>query len=161
MQCVSRDIKKGHFDAKKRAKLIPDPPFIRLLLIILLLLLSLHIRMAPAQITAQSHLTTRLDGALLSLRVLLYRHTRPWTLLGYSLGARSALPPPNIFRSSRAPTTPARLKALIQLFDFLLYHSAFRPGDALIIYTDSQYALSLLLGSSLPSTHHQLVVLAQ
>ena len=53
------------------------------------------------------------------------------------------------------------LKALIELFDFLLCHSAFRPGDALIIYTDSQYALSLLLGSSLPTTHQQLVVLAQ
>ena len=53
------------------------------------------------------------------------------------------------------------LKALIELFDYLLYYSNFHKGDSVIIYTDSQYALSLLLGSSTPVAHHQLVVLAQ
>ena len=53
------------------------------------------------------------------------------------------------------------LKALIELFDYLLYPSPFQTADELTIYTDSQYALSLLFGSSIPTTHHQLVVLAQ
>ena len=40
-------------------------------------------------------------------------------------------------------------------------HSPFQTGDNLTIYTDSQYELSVLLGSAIPTTHHQLVVLAQ
>ena len=53
------------------------------------------------------------------------------------------------------------LKALIELFDFLLYYSGYPPGSSLTIYTDSSYAKNLLLGSSLPATHPQLVALAQ
>ena len=53
------------------------------------------------------------------------------------------------------------LKALIELFDYLLYHSPFQKGDDPTVYTDSQCALTLLLGSSIPTAHHQLVVLAQ
>ena len=130
-----------------------------MLLIILLLLLSSHIRMDPAQITAQSHLTTRLDGALLSLRVLPTHPPVDSTWLQSWGKVRST--PTQYLPELPGSNNTGELKALMQLFDFLLYHSAFRPGDALIIYTDSQYALSLLLGSSLPTTHHQLVVLAQ
>ena len=53
------------------------------------------------------------------------------------------------------------LRAIIELFDFLLYHSTLGPGDSVVVYTDSQYVLDLLNGSSLPSTHPQLVNLAQ
>ena len=44
---------------------------------------------------------------------------------------------------------------------FLLYHSTLGPGDSIVVYTDSQYVLDLLNGSSFPSTHPQLVNLAQ
>ena len=53
------------------------------------------------------------------------------------------------------------LKALIELFDYLLYYSQFAAGSSLTIYTDSSYARNLILGSSLPATHPQLVSLAQ
>ena len=53
------------------------------------------------------------------------------------------------------------LRAVIELFDFLLYHSTLLRGNSVVVYTDSQYVLDLLNGSSLPSTHPQLVNLAQ
>ena len=53
------------------------------------------------------------------------------------------------------------LRAVIELFDYLLYYSPLVKGDTVVVYTDSQYVLSLLLGSSLPTTHPQLVAPAQ
>ena len=53
------------------------------------------------------------------------------------------------------------LRAIIGLFDYLLYYSGPDRGDYVVVYTDSQYVLSLLLGTSLPCTHPQLVSLAQ
>ena len=53
------------------------------------------------------------------------------------------------------------LRAVIELFDYLLYYSPMSRGDSVVVYTDSQYVLSLLQGSSLPTTHTQLVSLAQ
>ena len=52
----------------------------------------------------------------------------------------------------------AELQALIELFDYLQ-----RIGDGVptIIYTDSQYALDIILGLSVPSTHVELAALAQ
>ena len=47
------------------------------------------------------------------------------------------------------------------MFDYLLYFSEFQRGDAVVVHTDSQYAQSLLLGSSTPVAHHQLFILAQ
>ena len=53
------------------------------------------------------------------------------------------------------------LKALIELFDYLLYYANLPPRSDITIYTDSEYAMRLILGDSLPNTHHQLVTLAQ
>ena len=53
------------------------------------------------------------------------------------------------------------LRAIIELFDYLLYYSGLDRGDYVVVYTDSQYVLSLLLGTSLPCTHPQLLSLAQ
>ena len=60
-----------------------------------------------------------------------------------------------------ASNNTGELKALIDLFDYLLCFSDFQSGDIVTIYTDSQYAQSLLLSSSTPVSHHQLVILAQ
>ena len=160
MQCVSRDIKKGHFDAKK-GQIDPRPSFY-----------TFAFDHPPS-----TTIIAYTDGSCPNNRTVSFDNPAGW---GFALTSGSSLPthPPvdstwlqswGKVRSTPTQYLPelpgsnntGELKALIQLFDFLLYHSAFRPGDALIIYTDSQYALSLLLGSSLPSTHHQLVVLAQ
>ena len=53
------------------------------------------------------------------------------------------------------------LKALIELFDYLLRYANLPPRSDITIYTDSEYAMRLILGDSLPNTHHQLVTLAQ
>ena len=53
------------------------------------------------------------------------------------------------------------LKALIELFDYLLYYANLPSRSDVTIYTDSEYAMRLILGDSLPNTHHQLVTLAQ
>ena len=53
------------------------------------------------------------------------------------------------------------LKALIELFDYLVYYANLPPRSDITIYTDSEYAMRLILGDSLPNTHHQLVTLAQ
>ena len=53
------------------------------------------------------------------------------------------------------------LKALIELFDYLLYYANLPSRSDITIYTDSEYAMRLILGDSLPNTHHQLVTLAQ
>ena len=44
------------------------------------------------------------------------------------------------------------LRAIIELFDYLLYYAPISNGDTVVIHTDSQYVLSLLQGSSLPAT---------
>ena len=44
------------------------------------------------------------------------------------------------------------LRAIIELLDYLLYYSGLDRGDSVVVYTDSQYVLSLLLGTSLPCT---------
>ena len=114
--------------------------------------------MAPAQITAQSHLTGW--GFALTSGSSLPTHPPVDSTWLQSWGKVRSTPTQYLPELPGSNNT-GELKALIELFDFLLYDSSFRPGDALIIYTDSQYALSLLLGSSLPTTHHQQVVLAQ
>ena len=52
------------------------------------------------------------------------------------------------------------LKALIELFDYLLYYANLPSRSDVTIYTDSECAMRLILGDSLPNTHHQLVTLA-
>ena len=53
------------------------------------------------------------------------------------------------------------MKAIIELFDYMLYWSHLPLGSELRIFLDSQYVIRSLLGDQLPSTHHQLAELAQ
>ena len=53
------------------------------------------------------------------------------------------------------------IRAIIELFDYILYYSTLRLGSELRIFIVSQYVIRSLLGDQLPSTHHQLVELAQ
>ena len=69
--------------------------------------------------------------------------------------------PQSIEGLSVGSNNTGELHAVIELFDYLLYYSPMSRGDSVVVYTDSQYVLSLLQGSSLPTTHPQLVSLAQ
>ena len=69
--------------------------------------------------------------------------------------------PADIVHPLLGSNNTGELKALIELFDYLLYHSPFPEVDQLTVYTDSQYAISVLQGDALPVTHHQLVTVAQ
>ena len=53
------------------------------------------------------------------------------------------------------------MKAIIELFDYVLCYSHLPLGSEVRILIDSQYVIRSLLGDQLPSTHHQLVELAQ
>ena len=72
-------------------------------------------------------------------------HTNRYSRLARNLGSRNT----------------GELKALIELFDYLLYCSNLPSFSDTVIYTDSEYALRVILGDSLPSTHQQLVTHAQ
>ena len=69
--------------------------------------------------------------------------------------------PQSVEGLSVGSTNTGELRAIIELFDFLLCYSTLSHGDNIMVYTDSQYVLDLLHGSSIPSTHPQLVNLAQ
>ena len=64
---------------------------------------------------------------------------------------------PEIYGSNNT----GELRALIELVDYLLHYSQLPRGSHINIHTDSQYAMRLILGDSVPTTHHQLVALAQ
>ena len=117
------------------------------------------------------------DGSCPNNRTVSFDNPAGW---GFTLFSGQSLPPhpavnadwlqswgkvrsePTIFLPELpGSNNTGELKALIELFDYLLYFSDFQKGDMVIIYTDSQYAQSLLLGSSTPVAHHQLVILAQ
>ena len=69
--------------------------------------------------------------------------------------------PTDIVHPLPGSNNTGELKAIIGLFDYLLYYSPFSETDQLTIYTDSQYVFSILQGDALPATHHQLVTAAQ
>ena len=52
------------------------------------------------------------------------------------------------------------MRAVIELFDYILHYSALPQASELRIFIDSQYVIRSLLGDQPPSTHHQLVELA-
>ena len=62
---------------------------------------------------------------------------------------------------SIGPSSTGELRAVIEFFGFFLFYSSLNRGDIVVVYTDSQYVLDLLDGSSLPSSHPQLIKLAQ
>ena len=49
------------------------------------------------------------------------------------------------------------MRAIIELFDFILYYSHLPPGSTIEVFIDSTYVIRTLQGDQLPSTHHQLV----
>ena len=52
------------------------------------------------------------------------------------------------------------MRATIELFDYILYYSMLPPASEACILIESQYVIRSLQGDQLPSTHHQLVELA-
>ena len=52
------------------------------------------------------------------------------------------------------------MRAIIELFDYILYYSSLPHGSTVDIFIDSTYVIRSLQGDQLPSTHHQLVDLA-
>ena len=64
---------------------------------------------------------------------------------------------PDVYGSNNT----GELRVLIELFDYLLRYSRLPRGSHVNIHTDSQCAMRLILGDSVPATHHQLVSLAQ
>ena len=50
-------------------------------------------------------------------------------------------------------------RAIIELFDYILYYSFLPHGSTRDIFIDSTYVIRSLQGDQLPSTHHQLVEL--
>ena len=75
---------------------------------------------------------------------------------GLNLGARLT---PTLLKSY-TPTIQGSSSSHITA-DSLLYHQPDDSFTQLVICTDSQHALSVLQGDALPTTHHQLVTLAQ
>ena len=69
--------------------------------------------------------------------------------------------PTDIVHPLPGSNNTGELKAIIELFDYLLYYSPFSETDQLTIYKDLQYVISILQGDALPVTHHQLVTVAQ
>ena len=52
------------------------------------------------------------------------------------------------------------MRAIIELFDYILYFFELPHGSTVHIFIDSTYVIRSLQGDQLPSTHHQLVELA-
>ena len=69
--------------------------------------------------------------------------------------------PTDIVHPLPGSNNTGELKAIIELFDYLLYYSPFPAIDQLTIFTDSQYVLSILQGDAVPITHHRLATVAQ
>ena len=53
------------------------------------------------------------------------------------------------------------MRAIIEVFDYILYFSQFPFGSEVDIFIDSSYVIRSLPGDQLPSTHHQQVEFAQ
>ena len=53
------------------------------------------------------------------------------------------------------------MRAIIELFDYILHHSHLPHGSSVEIYIDSSYVIRSLSGDQIPSTHHHVVELAQ
>ena len=66
--------------------------------------------------------------------------------------------PTDIVHPLPGSNNTGELKAILELFDLLLYYPPFPDVDQLTIYTDSQYVLSILQGDALPVTHHKNII---
>ena len=66
----------------------------------------------------------------------------------------------NVIAPLEGSNNTGEMKA-IGLFDYILYYSHLPSGSEVRVFLDAQYVIRSLLGDQLPSTHHQLVELAQ
>ena len=53
------------------------------------------------------------------------------------------------------------MRAIIELFDYILHYFHLPHGSSVKIFIDSTYVIRSLNGDQIPSAHHQLVELAQ
>ena len=67
----------------------------------------------------------------------------------------------NIINPVDGSNNTGEMRAIIELFDYILYYSDLPHGSSVIIHIDSTCVIRSLRGDQLPSTHHQLVELAQ
>ena len=65
--------------------------------------------------------------------------------------------PTEVLHPRPGSNNTGELKALTELFDFFLFHSPYPGLVQLVVYTDSQYVLSVVQGDARPTTPHQLV----
>ena len=67
----------------------------------------------------------------------------------------------NIVNPVDGSNNTGEMRAIIELFAYILFYSDLPHGSSVIIYIDSTYVIRSLRGDQFPSTHHQLVELAQ
>ena len=67
----------------------------------------------------------------------------------------------NIVNPVDGSNNTGEMRAIIELFDYILFYFDLPRGSSVIIHIDSTYVIRSLRGDQLPSTHHQLVELAQ
>ena len=67
----------------------------------------------------------------------------------------------NILNPVDGSNNTGEMRAVVELFDYILYYSGLPHGSAVAIHIDSTYVIRSLRGDQPPSTHHQLVELAQ
>ena len=67
----------------------------------------------------------------------------------------------NIINPVDSSNNTGEMRAIIELFDNILYYSDLPHGSTVIIHIDSTYVIRSLRGDQIPSAHHQLVELAQ
>ena len=67
----------------------------------------------------------------------------------------------NVINPVDGSNNTGEMRAIIELFDYLRYYSDLPHGSTVVTHIDSTYVIRSLRGDQLPSTHHQLVELAQ
>ena len=67
----------------------------------------------------------------------------------------------NVINPVDVSNNTGEMRAIIELFDYILYYSGLPHGSSVIIHIDSTYVIRSLRGDQLPSAHHQLVERAQ
>ena len=67
----------------------------------------------------------------------------------------------NVLMPVDGSNTTGEMRAIIELLDYILHFSLLPHGSSVKICIDSSYVIRSLQGDQLPTTHHQLVELAQ
>ena len=132
------------------------------------------------QSTAQGHALAYTDGSCVNNRVIsqanpadwgfvvsnVYRdcpvHSTPTSHWISSHGRVCTNPDYPEYAGAQVPSNnTAELQALVELFDYLYHYASLPAGQMIHVYTDSQYAMNILLGDSIPSTHFTIVARMQ